>query len=328
MPCTSNKSGKDSTANLGFEAKLWLAADKLRNNVDAAEYKHVVLGPAYLKYISDTFKEHRAKVLAGEGNYAEASPEDSDQYKAEHVFSVPADARWSHLKASAKQPTVGKTVADAMLAIERDNPRLKGVLPEDYARPSLGELIDLIVTISLTATSEGGSSVKTHRSVDLFGGVYEYFLTRFATAEGKNGGQFYTPSCVERCLIEMLAPYKGRMYNPACGSAGMFGQSVKFLKSHDGTAKRDNVKPIREASLREFRGEKHHRGDIAIHRQESNATSRRLPIMNLAIRGIEADIGKEHADTFRHVRHPDLRAGYVLANGETASCFGFKEGLF
>ncbi len=293
----SKPSSKDSTANLGFEAKLWLAADKLRNNMDAAEYKHVVLGLIFLKYISDTFEEHRAKLLAGStaktGDFAGANPEDPDEYKAENVFWVPADARWSHLQANAKQPTIGKTVDDAMVAIERDNPRLKGVLPKDYARPGLdkhrlGELIDLIATISLTAASEGE---KTHRSVDLLGRVYEYFLTRFASAEGKNGGQFYTPSCVVRCLVEMLAPYKGRIYDPACGSGGMFVQSEKFVESHGGKI-----------------------GDIAIYGQESNATTRRLAIMNLAIRGIEADIGKEHADTFRNVQHPDLRADYVLAN--------------
>jgi type I restriction enzyme M protein len=282
-----------STANIGFEAKLWLAADKLRNNMDAAEYKHVVLGLIFLKYISDTFEEHRAKLLAGEGDYAGANPEDPDEYKAENVFWVPADARWPHLQANAKQPTIGKVVDDAMVAIERDNPRLKGVLPKDYARPGLdkhrlGELIDLIATISLTAASEGET---THRSVDLLGRVYEYFLTRFASAEGKNGGQFYTPSCVVRLLVEMLAPYQGRIYDPACGSGGMFVQSEKFVESHGGKL-----------------------GDISIYGQESNATTRRLAIMNLSIRGIEADIGKEHADTFRNVQHPDLRADYVLAN--------------
>ena len=282
-----------STATIGFEAKLWLTADKLRNNMDAAEYKHVVLGLIFLKYISDTFEEHRTKLLAGQGDYAGANAEDPDEYKAENVFWVPADARWSHLQASAKQPTIGKTVDDAMVAIERDNPRLKGVLPKDYARPGLdkqrlGELIDVIATIELTAASEGE---KTHRSVDLLGRVYEYFLTRFASAEGKNGGQFYTPSCVVRCLVEMLAPYKGRIYDPACGSGGMFVQSEKFVESHGGKL-----------------------GDISIYGQESNATTRRLAVMNLALRGIEADFGPEHADTFRRDLHPDLRADYVLAN--------------
>ncbi|MCP5556685.1 MAG: SAM-dependent DNA methyltransferase [Verrucomicrobiaceae bacterium] len=312
-------STKDSTATIGFEAKLWLAADKLRNNMDAAEYKHVVLGLIFLKYISDTFEEHRAKLLAGEGDYAGANPEDPDEYKAENVFWVPADARWSHLQANAKQPTIGKIVDDAMVAIERDNPRLKGVLPKDYARPGLdkhrlGELIDLIGTISLTAASEGE---KTHRSVDLLGRVYEYFLTRFASAEGKNGGQFYTPSCVVRCLVEMLAPYKGRIYDPACGSRVMFVQSIKFVEAHGGTAQRDSASSESEATLPSLSVAKAHGGklgDISIYGQESNATTRRLAIMNLAIRGIEADIGKEHADTFRNVQHPDLRADYVLAN--------------
>ncbi len=223
----------DSTATIGFEAKLWLAADKLRNNMDAAEYKHVVLGLVFLKYISDTFEEHRAKLLEGKGDYAGSNPEDQDEYKAENVFWVPPEARWAHLQAQAKQPSIGKTIDDAMVAIERDNARLKGVLPKDYARPGLdkqrlGELIDLIATIELTAASEGE---KTHRSVDLLGRVYEYFLTRFASAEGKNGGQFYTPSCVVRCLVEMLAPYKGRIYDPACGSGGMFVQSENLLKA-------------------------------------------------------------------------------------------------
>lgn len=285
--------GKDSTATIGFEAKLWLTADKLRNNMDAAEYKHVVLGLIFLKYISDTFEEHRAKLVAGVGNYENANPEDPDEYKAENVFWVPAEARWSHLQASAKQATIGKIIDDAMVAIERDNTRLKGILPKDYARPGLdkqrlGELIDVIATIELTAASEGE---KTHRSVDLLGRVYEYFLTRFASAEGKNGGQFYTPSCVVRCLVEMLAPYKGRVYDPACGSGGMFVQSEKFVENHGGKL-----------------------GDISIYGQESNATTRRLAVMNLALRGIEADFGAEHADTFRHDLHPDLRADYVLAN--------------
>jgi len=287
-----NKS-ESSTANLGFEQKLWLTADKLRNNMDAAEYKHVVLGLIFLKYISDTFEEHRAKLLAGVGDYASANAEDPDEYKAENVFWVPADARWSHLQASAKQTTIGKTVDDAMVAIERDNPRLKGVLPKDYARPGLdkqrlGELIDVIATIELTAASEGEN---THRSVDLLGRVYEYFLTRFASAEGKNGGQFYTPSCVVRCLVEMLEPYKGRIYDPCCGSGGMFVQSEKFVESHGGKI-----------------------GDISIYGQESNATTRRLAVMNLALRGIEADFGSEHADTFRRDLHPDLRADFVIAN--------------
>ena len=303
-----------TTATIGFEAKLWLTADKLRNNMDAAEYKHVVLGLIFLKYISDTFEEHRAKLLAGEGDYAGANPEDPDEYKAENVFWVPADARWSHLQGSAKQPTIGKIVDDAMVAIERDNPRLKGVLPKDYARPGLdkqrlGELIDVIATIELTAASEGE---KTHRSVDLLGRVYEYFLTRFASAEGKNGGQFYTPSCVVRCLVEMLAPYKGRIYDPACGSGGSLPASrlcgVRFAEKDRAIA----PGVVQSEKFVESHGGK--LGDISIYGQESNATTRRLAVMNLALRGIEADFGPEHADTFRRDLHPDLRADYVLAN--------------
>ncbi|MEY4300474.1 MAG: Type restriction enzyme EcoKI protein [Verrucomicrobiota bacterium] len=284
----SPKTVKDSSANIGFEAKLWLAADKLRNNMDAAEYKHVVLGLIFLKYISDSFEEMRLKLAAGQGGHAGADPEDKDEYLAENVFWVPKEARWPHLQASAKQPTIGKLVDDAMVAIERDNPRLKGVLPKDYARPALdkhrlGEIIDLIGTIGL--------GDKENRAKDVLGRVYEYFLTQFASAEGKNGGQFYTPSCVVRCLVEMLAPYKGRIYDPACGSGGMFVQSEKFVESHGGKL-----------------------GDIAIYGQESNATTRRLAVMNLAIRGIEADFGAEHADTFRRDLHPDLRADFVIAN--------------
>ena len=362
MARTKTNASSQSSANLGFEAKLWLTADKLRNNMDAAEYKHVVLGLIFLKYISDTFEEHRAKLLAGKGEYAGANAEDPDepsgarqpaagspkgqrggaeQYKAENVFWVPADARWSHLQGSAKLPTIGKTVDDAMVAIERDSPRLKGVLPKDYARPGLdkhrlGELIDLIATISLTAASEGE---KTHRSVDLLGRVYEYFLTRFASAEGKNGGQFYTPSCVVRCLVEMLAPYKGRIYDPACGSGGMFVQSIKFLESHGGTAPRDSALPESEATLRSLSAAKGNRGDISIYGQDkwarrqrpfglarrarrvrlrrqqpkqSNATTHRLAVMNLALRGIEVDFGPEHADTFRRDRHPDLSADFII----------------
>jgi type I restriction enzyme M protein len=310
--------GKNATANIGFEQKLWLAADKLRSNMDAAEYKHVVLGLIFLKYISDTFEEHRAKLVAGKGDYAGANPEDKDEYRAENVFWVPKEARWSHLQANAKQPTIGKLVDDAMVAIERDNQRLKGVLPKDYARPALdkhrlGELIDLIGTITLVQSANGNEAAKadlpqqagkgsaegklqtaavpSHRSVDLLGRVYEYFLSQFASAEGKKGGQFYTPACVVRLLVEMLAPYKGRIYDPCCGSGGMFVQSEKFVEAHGGRL-----------------------GDISIYGQESNATTRRLAVMNLALRGIEADFGPEHADTFRRDLHPDLRADYVLAN--------------
>lgn len=291
MPAKSKT--ESSAAAIGFEAKLWLAADKLRNNMDAAEYKHVVLGLIFLKYISDSFEEHHAKLKAGQGDYAGSNPEDQDEYKAENVFWVPPVARWSHLQGSAKQPTIGKIIDDAMVAIERDNPRLKGVLPKDYARPALdkhrlGELIDVIGTITLIAASEGE---KSHRSVDLLGRVYEYFLGRFASAEGKRGGEFYTPQCVDRILVEMLAPYKGRVYDPCDGSCGLFVQSEKFIEAHGGKL-----------------------GDIAIYGQESNPTTWKLGVMNLAIRGIEGDLGKYAADTFRNDLHPDLKADYVLAN--------------
>ena len=288
MARSKSAAAKDSSANIGFEAKLWLAADKLRNNMDAAEYKHVVLGLIFLKYISDSFDEHHAKLKAGQGDLAGANPEDKDEYLAANVFWVPKEARWAHLQASAKLPSIGKDVDDAMVALERDNPRLKGALNKNYGRADLdkhrlGELIDLIGSIQLADVAS--------RSKDLLGRVFEYFLTQFASAEGKNGGQFYTPSCVVRLLVEMLAPYKGRIYDPACGSGGMFVQSEKFVESHGGQL-----------------------GDISIYGQESNPTTRRLAIMNLALRGIEADFGPENADTFRRDLHPDLRADYVLAN--------------
>ncbi len=285
---SSKGSKKSSSANIGFEAKLWLAADKLRNNMDAAEYKHVVLGLIFLKYISDSFEEMHGKLIAGVGEYEGADPEDPDEYKAENVFWVPKVARWGTLQAAARLPEIGKKVDDAMVAIEQDNPRLKGVLPKDYARPGLdkqrlGELIDLVGTIGL--------GDEENRSKDILGRVYEYFLTQFASAEGKNGGQFYTPSCVVRTIVEMLAPYKGRIYDPACGSGGMFVQSEKFVESHGGKI-----------------------GDISIYGQESNHTTRRLAVMNLAIRGIEADFGPENADTFKRDLHKDLKADFVIAN--------------
>jgi type I restriction enzyme M protein len=290
MPSSIEKqsSTKNNGAVIGFESKLWLTADKLRNNMDAAEYKHVVLGLIFLKYISDSFEDMRTRLVEGKGDYEGANPEDPDEYRAENVFWVPKEARWSYLQANAKQPTIGKLVDDAMVAIERDNPRLKGVLPKDYARPALdkqrlGELIDLIGTIGL--------GDREHRAKDILGRVYEYFLTQFASAEGKNGGQFYTPNCVVRLLVAMLAPYKGRIYDPCCGSGGMFVQSERFVEAHGGR-----------------------RGDISIYGQESNSTTRRLAIMNLAIRGIEADFGPEHADTFRRDLHKDLKTDFVLAN--------------
>ena len=272
---------------LGFEAKLWQAADKLRNNMDAAEYKHVVLGLIFLKYVSDAFEEVHARLISTE-MAAEADPEDPDEYRAENIFWVPQEARWSTLQAHAKRPEIGKTIDDAMVAIERENKSLKGILPKDYARASLdkqrlGELVDLIGTIGL--------GQKDHRSKDILGRVYEYFLSQFASAEGKRGGQFYTPRSVVSVLVEMLAPYKGRVFDPCCGSGGMFVQSEKFIEAHGGRI-----------------------GDISIYGQESNNTTWKLAAMNLALRGIEANLGKENADSFHRDLHPDLKADYILAN--------------
>jgi len=276
----------NQSANLGFECKLWRAADAMRSNMDAAEYKHVVLGLIFLKYISDAFEEQHAKLDADRAKGAD--PEDRDEYIAQKIFWVPREARWSNLKANAKQPAIGKVVDDAMLAIERDNPSLKGVLPKDYSHPRLdkqrlGQLIDLIGNIGL--------GDKANRSKDILGRVYEYFLSQFASAEGKKGGQFYTPRCVVQLLVEMLAPYKGRVYDPACGSGGMFVQSEKFVEAHGGKI-----------------------DDISIYGQESNHTTWRLAKMNLAIRGIAGNLGKKHADSFHSDLHPDLKADYVIAN--------------
>jgi len=269
---------------LGFESKLWAAADALRNNMDAAEYKHVVLGLIFLKYISDAFEAKRIELEAQKAQGAD--PEDPDEYRAASIFWVPKEARWSHLRANAPQPTIGKTVDDAMSAIERDNPSLKGVLPKDFGRPGLdkqrlGQLINLVSDIGLGSPAD--------RAKDILGRVYEYFLAQFASAEGKKGGQFYTPSRVVRVLVEVLAPYKGRVYDPCCGSGGMFVSSEKFIEAHSGKL-----------------------GDISIYGQESNYTTWRLAKMNLAIRGIDAQIA--HGDTFHNDRHPDLKADYVLAN--------------
>jgi type I restriction enzyme M protein len=280
-------------ANLGFENDLWRAADALRSNMDAAEYKHVVLGLIFLKYISDAFEEQHRKLEAERASGAD--PEDPDEYRAVHIFWVPKEARWYKLKAEAKQPTIGKTIDDAMLAIERDNPSLKGVLPKEYAHPRLdkqrlGQLIDLVGNIGL------GDSAS--RSKDILGRVYEYFLSQFASAEGKKGGQFYTPRSVVRVLVEMLAPWSGRVFDPCCGSGGMFVQSLKFIDAHK-TGNGNGGKA---------------KAGISVYGQESNHTTWRLAKMNLAIRGIDSNLGPEHADSFHRDLHPDLRADYVLAN--------------
>ncbi|MCB9735363.1 MAG: SAM-dependent DNA methyltransferase [Deltaproteobacteria bacterium] len=291
------------TGSLGFESKLWDAADLLRNNMDPAEYKHVVLGLLFLKYIEDAFEERRdalrAAVADPDSDYFVADPaarddelddllEDRDEYTAENVFWVPEPARWSFIRAQATQPTIGKTLDDAMDAIERDNPKLRGVLPKVYALPnldkhSLGKLIDLVSGIGL--------GQKEHRDKDTLGRVYEYFLSRFASAEGRGGGEFYTPTSIVRLLVEMLEPYRGRVYDPCCGSGGMFVQSLKFLDAHGGR-----------------------RDQVTVYGQESNRTTWRMARMNLAIRGIEANLGPKHGDSFHEDLHPDLRADFILAN--------------
>jgi type I restriction enzyme M protein len=286
---TRNERGKNggrstNGANLGFEQTLWQAADKLRGNMDAADYKHVVLGLIFLKYISDAFQERFDQIK----KEPHADPEDRDEYAAENVFWVPRAARWSRLQASAKLPTIGKLIDEAMLQIEKENPSLKGVLAKDYARESLdkhrlGELIDLIGKIGL--------GDQDSRSKDILGRVYEYFLGQFAAGEGKKGGEYYTARCVVKLLVEMIEPFKGRVFDPCCGSGGMFVQSERFVEAHGGR-----------------------RTDLSIYGQESNQTTWRLCKMNLAIRGIEANIAWNSGGSFHNDAFKDLKADFVLAN--------------
>ena len=282
---TQNDTAKNGNGgNLGFEADLFKAADKLRGNMEPSDYKHVALGLVFLKYISDAFEAKYKALLTEDAQAAE----DPDEYLADNVFWVPKEARWSHLQANAKLPTIGTLIDDAMRTIEKDNEQLKGVLPKDYARPALnkvmlGELIDLISGIAL---GEEGNQSK-----DILGRVYEYFLGQFAGAEGKRGGEFYTPRSVVRVLVEMLQPYSGRVYDPCCGSGGMFVQSEKFVQEHGGRI-----------------------GDIAIYGQESNYTTWRLCKMNLAVRGIDSDIRWNNEGSFHKDELPGLKADYILAN--------------
>ena len=283
--------GEDTTPAQDYRATLWRMADALRGSMDAAEYKHVVLGLIFLKYISDAFEEAYATLEAERDQGAD--PEDPDEYRAQSIFWVPPEARWPKLQSQARQPTIGRAVDDAMIAVERDNPALRDVLPKEYGRDALdkqrlGQVVDLVSNISL-----GGAEAQ---AADVLGQVYEYFLEQFALAEGRKGGEFYTPRSVVRLLVEMLQPYQGRVYDPCCGSSGMFVQSVDFIRAH-ATGNGNGGRA---------------RGDISIYGQESNHTTWRLARMNLAIRGIEGQIA--HGDSFHNDRHPDLRADFILAN--------------
>jgi len=272
-----------TTASVGFEKQLWAAADKLRGSLDASEYKHVVLGLVFLKYISDKFNI-RYKELVDEGQGFE---EDRDEYIGHNTFYVPPSARWDFVAKSAHLPDIGKIVDEAMVAIERENSRLKNVLPKNFSRPELdkrrlGEVIDLFTNVNVAQSGEGK---------DVLGRVYEYFLSMFASAEGKRGGEFFTPSYVVRTLVEVIEPFHGRVYDPCCGSGGMFVQSAKFVEAHGGN-------PF----------------NISVYGQESNPTTWKMCAMNLAVHGIEADLGPQNADTFHNDLHRDLRADFVLAN--------------
>ena len=271
-------------ATIGFEEELWASADKLRNNMDAAEYKHVVLGLIFLKYVSDTFMEKYKELLEEDEDFAE----DMDAYLAEGVFWVPEIARWDYIAKHSKQSEIGQIVDSALDAIEKENDSLRGVLPKNYSRPELdkrilGEIIDLFTNINV-----GG---KEGKEKDILGRVYEYFLGKFAANEGKGGGEFYTPKSIVTLMVEMIQPFKGYVYDPACGSGGMFVQSLKFVEEHSGST-----------------------FDISVYGQESNPTTWKLAKMNLAIRGIENNLGSKNADTFHEDLHKNLKADYILAN--------------
>jgi len=284
-PKKNNKTKNGNGATLGIESELWEAADKLRGHLDAAEYKSVVLGLIFLKYVSDMFEQVRARVE----REAIDDSEDRDVYLAERVFWVPKEARWKSLQDNAKQESIGNLIDAAMESIEKDNPTLKGMLPGNYGRATLdkrrlGDLVDMVSNKINFADEES-------RKQDTLGRVYEYFLSQFASQEGRKGGEFYTPRSVVRVLVEMLAPYKGRVFDPCCGSGGMFVQSEKFVEAHGGKI-----------------------GDLSVYGQESNPNTFKLAKMNLAIRGIEGDLGKQPADSFHNDQHPDLKADYILAN--------------
>jgi len=272
-----------NSANLGFEEKIWQAADKLRGNLDAGEYKHVVLGLIFLKYISDSFEE-KYQELVEEGAGFE---EEKDEYLADNIFYVPDEARWDYIAKYSNEPEIGIKIDNAMAAIERENNRLRGILPKNFARPELdkrrlGEVVDIFTNIPLTDHKD---------KKDVLGRTYEYCLAMFAEQEGRRAGEFYTPSSIVRTLVEILEPYDGRVYDPCCGAGGMFVQSAKFVENHHG-----NIR------------------DLSVFGQEANPTTWKLAHMNLAIRGIEADLGKTYDDTFFNDQHPTLRADFIMAN--------------
>lgn len=274
---------KENTTSIGFEDAIWRAADKLRGNLNASEYEGVVLGLIFLKYISDKF-EAKFKELS-EDEYADV--EDKDEYEADGVFFVPQDARWSVISQAAHTPQIGKVIDDALESIERENTKLKGVLPSNYARPELdkrrlGDVVDLFTNIHMLASGD---------EKDLLGRVYEYCLQKFASMEGKNAGEFYTPSCIVRTIVEILQPYAGRVYDPCCGSGGMFVQSAKFIQNHQ--------KDI---------------NNISVYGQEANPSTWKMAHMNVAIRGLEANLGQSYADTFFNDQHPTLKADFIMAN--------------
>lgn len=272
-----------NTADIGFEKEIWDAACVLRGNMDASEYKNVILGLIFLKYISDSFEEkYNALVKEGAG-----FEEDRDEYDAENIFYVPAGARWKDIAEAAHEPSIGKVIDAAMVAIESENKKLKGILPKNFGRPELdkrrlGEVVDLFTNVKM----KDGADEK-----DLLGRTYEYCLKNFAAQEGKNAGQFYTPSCIVRTIVEILQPYNGRVYDPCCGAGGMFVQSADFIKNHSGRI-----------------------NDISVYGQESNPTTWKMAKMNLAIRGIDCNLGEMPEDTFLNDQHPTMRADYVMAN--------------
>lgn len=271
-------------ATIGFEDQLWASADKLRNNMDASEYKHVILGLIFLKYVSDTFMEKHEELMEDDPDFAE----DRDEYTAEGIFWVPENARWNYIAEKSKQSEIGAVIDEALDNIEKENETLRGVLPKNYSRPELdkrilGEIVDLFTNINIGGTIE--------KEKDVLGRVYEYFLGKFAANEGKSGGEFYTPRSIVKLMVDMIEPYKGYVYDPACGSGGMFVQSLKFVEEHSGNA-----------------------FDISVYGQESNPTTWKLAKMNLAIRGIENNLGSKNSDTFHEDLHTSLKADYILAN--------------